>query len=78
MHMSEEERERTIDDIDELIRLAKYAGVMAELGTDDEYATLRSHGTRKQKQDTFRKIESRQTHQYPYFRIITHYSIVGG
>ncbi len=40
--MSKEERERIIDDIDELIRLAKHAGVMAELGTDDEYAMAAS------------------------------------
>lgn len=37
MNMSEEEKEYIIENIDELIRLAKHAGVMAELGTEDQY-----------------------------------------
>lgn len=37
MNMSEEEKEYIIENIDELIRLAKQAGVMAELGTEDQY-----------------------------------------
>lgn len=40
--MCNEERDYIIEQIDMLIRLAKHAGVMAELGDDDEYAMAAS------------------------------------
>ena len=48
MTMSDEEQCYIVEQIDKLIKLAKHAGVMAAIGTEDEY-TFAAEALQKQR-----------------------------